>query len=106
MPPPPGRIDRLGRQHAGRPPLRPCCRPRPRARGLPSPIRLRRCHLGWCAVSIRVLLADDQAMVRAGFRMILESDPEIEVVGEAANGEQAMASTRRLRPAVVLMERP
>jgi DNA-binding NarL/FixJ family response regulator len=39
-------------------------------------------------VSIRVLLADDQAMVRAGFRMILESDPEIEVVGEAANGEQ------------------
>ncbi len=36
-------------------------------------------------MSIRVLLADDQAMVRAGFRMILESDPEIEVVGEAAN---------------------
>ena len=41
-------------------------------------------------MSIRVLLADDQAMVRAGFRMILESDPEIEVVGEAANGEQAI----------------
>ncbi|HEX4103577.1 MAG TPA: DNA-binding response regulator, partial [Pseudonocardiaceae bacterium] len=38
-------------------------------------------------MSIRVVLADDQAMVRAGFRMILESDPEIEVVGEAANGE-------------------
>jgi len=55
-------------------------------------------------VSIRVLLADDQAMVRAGFRMILESDPEIEVVGEAANGEQAMASTRRLRPDIVLMD--
>ena len=53
---------------------------------------------------IRVLLADDQAMVRAGFRMILESDPEIEVVGEAANGEQAMASTRRLRPDIVLMD--
>ena len=55
-------------------------------------------------MSIRVLLADDQAMVRAGFRMILESDPEIEVVGEAANGEQAMASTRRLGPDIVLMD--
>ncbi len=55
-------------------------------------------------MSIRVLLADDQAMVRAGFRMILESDPEIEVVGEAASGEQAMASTRRLRPDIVLMD--
>jgi DNA-binding NarL/FixJ family response regulator len=51
-----------------------------------------------------VLLADDQAMVRAGFRMILESDPEIEVVGEAANGEQAMAGTRRLGPDIVLMD--
>ena len=57
-----------------------------------------------CAVSIRVLLADDQAMVRAGFRMILESDAEIDVVGEAANGEQAVAATRRLRPDVVLMD--
>jgi AmiR/NasT family two-component response regulator len=55
-------------------------------------------------VSIRVLLADDQAMVRAGFRMILESDREIEVVGEAANGEQATAGTRRLRPDIVLMD--
>jgi DNA-binding NarL/FixJ family response regulator len=55
-------------------------------------------------VSIRVLLADDQAMVRAGFRMILESAPEIEVVGEAADGEQAAAATRRLSPDVVLMD--
>jgi DNA-binding NarL/FixJ family response regulator len=55
-------------------------------------------------VSIGVLLADDQAMLRAGFRMILESDPDISVVGEAANGEQAVASTRRLRPDVVLMD--
>jgi DNA-binding NarL/FixJ family response regulator len=55
-------------------------------------------------VSIGVLLADDQAMVRTGFRMILESDPDIGVVGEAANGEQAAASTRRLRPDVVLMD--
>ena len=55
-------------------------------------------------MSIGVLLADDQAMVRAGFRMILESDPDVAVVGEAANGEQALASTRRLRPDVVLMD--
>ncbi|MEA2228979.1 MAG: hypothetical protein QOF04_2609, partial [Solirubrobacteraceae bacterium] len=50
------------------------------------------------------LLADDQSMVRAGFRMILESEADIEVVGEAENGEQATASTRRLRPDVVLMD--
>jgi DNA-binding NarL/FixJ family response regulator len=55
-------------------------------------------------MSIGVLLADDQALVRAGFRMILESEPDIEVVGEAANGEQAAAATRRLRPDVVLMD--
>ena len=55
-------------------------------------------------MSIGVLLADDQAMVRAGFRMILESDPEMSVVGEASNGEQAVASARRLRPDVVLMD--
>jgi DNA-binding NarL/FixJ family response regulator len=55
-------------------------------------------------VSIAVLLADDQSMVRAGFRMILESDPDVEVVGEAATGEQAVAATRRLQPDVVLMD--
>jgi DNA-binding NarL/FixJ family response regulator len=55
-------------------------------------------------VSIRVLLADDQSMVRAGFRMILESEGDIEVVGEAADGEQAAASARRLRPDIVLMD--
>jgi DNA-binding NarL/FixJ family response regulator len=55
-------------------------------------------------VSIRVLLADDQAMVRAGFRMILESDPDIEVVAEAADGDQATTATRRLSPDVVLMD--
>jgi len=55
-------------------------------------------------LTIRVLLADDQAMVRAGFRMILESEPDIEVVGEAGNGEQAASETRRLRPDVVLMD--
>jgi DNA-binding NarL/FixJ family response regulator len=55
-------------------------------------------------VSISVLLADDQAMVRTGFRMILESEPGITVVGEAANGEQAEDSARRLTPDVVLMD--
>jgi DNA-binding NarL/FixJ family response regulator len=55
-------------------------------------------------VSVRVLLADDQAMVRAGFRMILGSEPDFEVVGEASNGEQAVDSARRLKPDVVLMD--
>jgi DNA-binding NarL/FixJ family response regulator len=55
-------------------------------------------------MSTTVLLADDQSMVRAGFRMILESEPDIEVIGEAADGEQAAAATRRLRPDVVLMD--
>jgi DNA-binding NarL/FixJ family response regulator len=55
-------------------------------------------------VSIRVLLADDQALVRTGFRMVLEGEPDIEVVGEAANGRQAVHSAGRLRPDVILMD--
>jgi DNA-binding NarL/FixJ family response regulator len=55
-------------------------------------------------VSIGVLIADDQALVRAGFRMVLEVEDDITVVGEAANGEQAVHSARRLKPDVVLMD--
>jgi DNA-binding NarL/FixJ family response regulator len=55
-------------------------------------------------VSIRVLLVDDQALIRAGFRMILEAEEGIEVVGECADGTQAVDSVRRLKPDVVLMD--
>ena len=55
-------------------------------------------------MSIRVLIADDQAMVRAGFRMILETEPDMEVVGEAADGEESIALARGRRPDVVVMD--
>jgi DNA-binding NarL/FixJ family response regulator len=51
-----------------------------------------------------VLIADDQALVRVGLRKILESEPETSVVGEAADGEEAVAEARRLVPDVVLMD--
>jgi DNA-binding NarL/FixJ family response regulator len=51
-----------------------------------------------------VLIADDQALVRVGLRKILESEPETSVAGEAADGEEAVAEARRLRPDVVLMD--
>jgi DNA-binding NarL/FixJ family response regulator len=53
---------------------------------------------------IRVLVVDDQGLVRAGFRMILEAQPDIEVVGEAADGLDAVEAAGRLRPDVVLMD--
>jgi len=52
----------------------------------------------------RVLLADDQGLVRAGFRALLDAQPDIEVVAEAADGEQAVELARRERPDVVLMD--
>ncbi len=54
--------------------------------------------------SLRVVIADDQALVRAGFRMILDSQEDIEVVGEACDGEEAIAAYRRLRPDIILLD--
>ena len=53
---------------------------------------------------IRVLLADDQTLVREGFRMILEAQPDIEVVGEASDGARAVELARKINPDVVLMD--
>jgi DNA-binding NarL/FixJ family response regulator/class 3 adenylate cyclase len=53
---------------------------------------------------VRVLIVDDQALVRTGFRMILDAEEDMEVVGEAANGKEALSEAGRLRPDVVLMD--
>ncbi|MDX6282281.1 MAG: hypothetical protein QOH03_3352, partial [Kribbellaceae bacterium] len=53
---------------------------------------------------IRVLLADDQALLRLGFRAFLSQEPDLQVVGEAGNGQEAVALTRTLAPDVILMD--
>jgi len=55
-------------------------------------------------VSIRVVIADDQSMVRAGFRSLLQAEPDLDVVAEAADGEQAIAAVRRFKPDGTLMD--
>lgn len=55
-------------------------------------------------MTIRMLLVDDQPLLRTGFRLILASEPDIEVVGEAADGEVAVSQAHALRPDVVLMD--
>lgn len=55
-------------------------------------------------MTIRVLVVDDQALVRTGFRLILESEPDIEVVGEAGDGNEAISAVERFQPDVVLMD--
>jgi DNA-binding NarL/FixJ family response regulator len=55
-------------------------------------------------MSIRVLIADDQSMVRAGFRMLLSGEQDIDVVAEASNGLEAVAKAARFEPTVILMD--
>ena len=59
---------------------------------------------GRAAGVVRVLIVDDQVLVRTGFRMILEAEPDLEVVGEASDGLEAIEQARRLKPDVVLMD--
>src|SRR3954449_10874261 len=56
------------------------------------------------SLAVRVLLADSQGLVRAGFRLLLEATERISVVGEAASGEDAVAIAHRLRPDVALID--
>jgi len=68
---------------------------------MPSPRRSRSEQL---RTAVRVLIADDQALVRSGFRLILETRPDMQVVGEAADGEEAVRLALELEPEVILMD--
>jgi DNA-binding NarL/FixJ family response regulator len=70
---------------------------------LPQPTR-RPPPLGYRRVMIRVALADDQSLVRAGFAALLDAEDDIAVIGEAADGREAVALARRARPDVILMD--
>ncbi|MCB0226443.1 MAG: response regulator transcription factor, partial [Anaerolineae bacterium] len=55
-------------------------------------------------MTIKILLADDQALFRDGLRILLSTQPDIDVVGEATNGEEALRLAAKLRPDIVLMD--
>ena len=55
-------------------------------------------------MTIRVVVADDQGMVRSGFSVLLNAQPDIEVIGEAVNGREAITQAADLRPDVILMD--
>ena len=55
-------------------------------------------------MTVRILIADDQALVRAGFKMILDAEDDLDVIGEASDGAQAVAMANDLEPDVVLMD--
>jgi two-component system response regulator NreC len=63
-----------------------------------------KCGSRWVMKRIRILLADDHAVVRQGFRMILSAHPDLEIVGEAGNGREAVDLAASLRPDVVVMD--
>src|SRR6185295_17462091 len=90
-----GRDARAGRVVRRRPSGRPPARGRLDAAGA-APAR--------GGLMVRIVLADDQELVRTGFRMILRAEADFEVVGEAADSEEAVAQVARLRPDVVLMD--